>query len=42
MMELVHGSMIVNGTNKYVTEMTEETQDDHIDHIGEKYSEAFD
>ena len=27
--------MIVNGTNKYVTEMTEETQDDHIDYIGE-------
>ena len=26
---------IVNGINKYVTEMTEETQDDHIDHIGE-------
>ena len=25
--------MIVNGTNKYVTEMTEETQDDHIDYI---------
>ena len=27
--------MIVNGINKYVTDMTEETQDDHIDHIGE-------
>ena len=27
--------MIVNGVNKYVTEMIEETQDDHIDHIGE-------
>ena len=27
--------MIVNGINKYVTEMIEETQDDHIDHIGE-------
>ena len=27
--------MIVNGINKYVTEMTEETQDDHIDYIGE-------
>ena len=27
--------MIVNGINKYVTEMTEETQDDHIDHTGE-------
>ena len=28
--------MIVNGTNKYVTEMTEKTQDDHIDCIGER------
>ena len=27
--------MIVNGINKYETEMTEETQDDHIDYIGE-------
>ena len=27
--------MIVNGINKCVTEMTEETQDDHIDYIGE-------
>ena len=27
--------MIVNGLNKYVTEMTEETQDDHNDYIGE-------
>ena len=27
--------MIVNGINKYVTEMAEETQDDHIDYIGE-------
>ena len=27
--------MIVNGINKYVTDMTEETQDDHIDDIGE-------
>ena len=27
--------MIVHGTNKHVTEMTEETQDDHIDYIGE-------
>ena len=27
--------MIVNGINKYVTEMTEETQDDHIDYVGE-------
>ena len=27
--------MIVNGTNKLVTEMTEETPDDHIDYIGE-------
>ena len=27
--------MIVNGINKYVTEMTEETQDDHIDYIGQ-------
>ena len=27
--------MIVSGINKYVTEMTEETQDDHIDCIGE-------
>ena len=27
--------MIANRTNKYVTEMTEETQDDHIDHIGD-------
>ena len=29
------GVMIVNGINKYVTEMTELTQDDHIDHTGE-------
>ena len=28
--------MIVNGRNKYVTEMSEETQEDHIDHIGER------
>ena len=27
--------MILNGINKYVTEMTEETQDDHIECIGE-------
>ena len=27
--------MIVNGTNKDVTEMTEEAQEDHIDHIGD-------
>ena len=27
--------VIVNGTNKYVTELTEETQDDHIDYVGE-------
>ena len=27
--------MIVNGIDKYVTETTEETQDDHIDYIGE-------
>ena len=27
--------MIVNGMNKYVTEMTEETRDDHIDCTGE-------
>ena len=27
--------IIVNGRNKYVTEMTEETQDNHIDYIGE-------
>ena len=27
--------MIVHGINKYVTEMTEETQEDHIDYIGE-------
>ena len=27
--------MIVNGRNKYVTEMSEKTQDDHIDYIGE-------
>ena len=27
--------MIVNGTNKYVTDMSEETQDHHMDHIGE-------
>ena len=27
--------MIVKGINKYETEMTEETQDDHIDYIGE-------
>ena len=27
--------MIVNGTNKYVTEMTEETQKNHIDDIGD-------
>ena len=27
--------MTVNGINKYVTEMTEETQDDHIDYIGD-------
>ena len=27
--------MVVNGINKYVKEMTEETQDDHIDYIGE-------
>ena len=27
--------MIVNGINKYVTEMAEETEDDHIDYIGE-------
>ena len=26
---------IVNGTIKYLTEMTEETQDDHIDCIGD-------
>ena len=25
----------MNGINKYVTEMTEETQDDHVDYIGE-------
>ena len=28
--------MIVSGINKYVTEMTEEPQDDHIDYVGEK------
>ena len=33
--------MIVNGTNKYVTEMTEETEEDHIDHIGDSYRENF-
>ena len=27
--------VIVNGINKYVAEMTEETQDDHVDNIGE-------
>ena len=27
--------MIVNGINKYVTEMTEETQENHIDEIGD-------
>ena len=27
--------MMVNGINKHVTEMTGETQDDHIDCIGE-------
>ena len=27
--------MIVNGTNKYVTEMTEETKEDDIDYIGD-------
>ena len=27
--------MIVNGINKYVTEMTEDTQEDHIDYIGD-------
>ena len=27
--------VIVNGISEYVTEMTEETQDDHIDYIGE-------
>ena len=27
--------MIVNGTNKYVTEMTEETKEDDIDYIGQ-------
>ena len=27
--------MIVNGINKYVTEMTEETQKDHTDYIGD-------
>ena len=27
--------MIVHGTNKHVTEMIEEIQDDHIDYIGE-------
>ena len=33
--------MIVNGINKYVTEMTEETQDDHIDHMhGRKFGET--
>ena len=26
--------MLVSGINKYVTEMTEETHDDHIDYIG--------
>ena len=35
MIEPVLGAMIVNGINKYVTEMTEEAQDDHIDYIGE-------
>ena len=28
--------MIVNGINKYVTEMTEETHEDHIDDIGNR------
>ena len=28
--------VIVNGINEYVTEMTEETQDDHIDYIRER------
>ena len=27
--------MIVNGINKYVTQMTEEPQEDHIDYIGD-------
>ena len=27
--------MIVNGINKFVTEMTEEPQDDHIEYVGE-------
>ena len=27
--------MILNGINKYVTEMTEETQENHIDDIGD-------
>ena len=29
--------MIVNEINKYVTEITEETQEHHIDNIGERY-----
>ena len=31
--------MIVNGINKYVTEMAEETQEVHIDHIGDSTGE---
>ena len=31
--------MIVNGINQYVTEMMEETQHDHIDHIWRMHRE---
>ena len=32
--------VMVNGINKYVAEMTEETQDDHVDNIGESSSNS--